>query len=116
MDKRRTPESMLAHSIFGAISKEAENLKGSFRISFDVRGYNEKLVRETLRKLMRDKKEFKAVSTFLKPGVILVTSKGHDNTLLFEKMAEMVKRLMLHVDDENLYDEARQLLEEHYGA
>lgn len=106
MDKRRTPESLFAHSVFESV----KNLPRPFRISFNAEGRNEKLVRETLRKLMRDKREFDDVSTSILPGSVTVFSKDTKIKSRETRLIEMVRRLAMHVDNESLYEEALALV------
>ena len=108
MDKRKTRESEAAHRIFNTVRVQPK----PFSFSFVLDDLNMKLVRGTLRKLMRDKRQFDDVSTRLNPNGITVYTKQESYEA---RLVRMLRRTLLHVDDEGLYDDALRLLEERHG-
>lgn len=105
MDKRTTPASREARLLLQKVSTLAPGESVFHESPYAAQ------VRSCLLKLMRDHREFQGVRTALVDGGVRVLRPQRPYV---HRLEEWVRKAMLYIDDENLYDEALALLEERY--
>lgn len=98
MDKRKTTNSIAARRI----ADEVRDLPLPFSRTYEVA--NGSAVRNTLKQHLRGSN----IKISLRGNTLVVS--GARELPREAQLVEMVRKLALHVDDEDLYDEARRLV------
>lgn len=106
MDKRKTPESILGNQIFlTAIEKAGQAFSIGYKFSDKKTAYN---VARALRRHLTYGGWSGKIGTALRGQQLIVFGRQKSYTA---KLEDMVSEMMLHVDDENIYERAMALLE-----
>lgn len=102
MDKRKTDLSQEALEIY----EDFKNIAGPFLRTYTVN--NIKTVREGVYRNVRYKGTAQPVTMTAKGNVLYIGSRQPTRE---QRLVEMLRKTLHHVDDEKLYDEVLQLLE-----
>jgi hypothetical protein len=102
MDKRQTVESIKARQIF----EEIRNLSHPFQRTYGVFEADSKKIGATLRDLLGGSSKSGVTIAVTKDSLVVGTKTARREG----RLEKMIRKLALHVDDENLYNEAMALL------